>query len=424
MLENNHTVHPQANYAEDKTILILGAGPDQYPLYQRAKEAGARIIGADANAASLARDLTDQFLHIKTRRAEEILELLAGEKIDGVASPGNDSFHQTIFDLAKQLELPHTLSSAAVRASMDKGYFSDKAKEIGLFSPQHCQSRKLCKLEEFAKKARFPLIAKPSDASGSKGLSFLDCIQELPVGFEKAASLSPTHTVIAEEYIPGDQFGVETFFYKGQCILLAVSKRGHTGAPDFLVTHHHMSKDLTSSIESELRLAVNAIAKELGITDGPINFDVIKPHSGPLCFLEMGARLSGNGFPQLVRQVFGVDTYEWTLQTALGLLLPDATGALAPKQSGLLKILSANKTGVFDGVRGLEHFRKEPAFRDLHLFVSKGDQVRPFKKTIDRLGTVLLSHEDPELIEQALRVLEKNISFEISETNSIIEAVS
>lgn len=400
-------------YASGKTVLILGAGPDQLPMYQTAQSAGARVIGADANPAALARSHADRFLNIQSRNAEDVVKLLGGEPIDAVISPGSDSFHGTLRDLSVRFNLPNPPSVEALRASMDKGYFSKVAQALGLCTPNHCQSDRFNDIASFAQNATGPQIVKPSDASGSKGLSYVERSGQLEAAFKKAQSFSVSDVVIAEEYIAGDQFGVETFFNQGRCVLLAVSKRNHTGPPRFLISQHRIDPTATHALVQHLKPQVEALAQHLFISNGPINFDVVQRPNGQIVFLEMGARLSGNGFPGLVEKAFHINTYDWALRAALGLPLELQPQLNSANRPAILHILSADDEGVFHTVEELEALQAEPAFAEINLFVSPGATVRPFRKPADRVGTVLLCHDDEHVVQQALCTLRDKVRIRV-----------
>ncbi|MFD2205737.1 ATP-grasp domain-containing protein [Kiloniella antarctica] len=412
----------KVNYAAGKTVLILGASPDQLPLYQVAKRAGAYVIGADANPNSIARPLADQFLLLESRNAEDIIRMLDGRTLHGVVSPGNDSFHETIYDLAKHYDLPNPPSRDAVNASCDKGFFSSRAQEINVLAPTHCTSHDISVLREFAKTRQLPLIVKPADSSGSKGLSFLTALDQLPTAYEKASSVSPTGLVIIEDYLSGEQFGVEAFRVNGRCVLSAVSQRGHTGPPDFLVTQHKVGFTLPELLERELVPTIEHIANALNIQNGPLNFDIIHTSDDRICFIEMGARLSGNGFPALVRETYGVDTQDWVLRLSLGMKIDVPGDFLRSKSYGIQQVLKAPKTGNLKKIIGLERIKEHPACKQVTLFVGPGDEVRTFERTVDRLGVVLLVHEDKMLLEQGLAFVESELSFEIEDTCQCEEA--
>ncbi|WP_085899485.1 ATP-grasp domain-containing protein [Kiloniella majae] len=407
------------DYAKGKTVLILGASPDQLPLYWVAKNAGAYVIGADANPEAMARPVADEFLLLKSRDATDIIKMLGGRKIDGVASPGNDSFHQTIYDLAAHYNLPNPPSKKAVRASCDKGFFSSLAQEMGIFAPMHCASKDFKTLETFAHDRPFPLIVKPADSSGSKGLTFVTELDQLRKGYDKASSFSPTGLVIVEDYVVGDQFGVEAFRFDGRCVLSAVSQRGHSGPPDFLVTQHRVGFPLSDVLEQELLPLIERIADALDIINGPLNFDIILTPDDRICFIEMGARLSGNGFPALVRETYGVDTQDWVLRMALGKQVHVPRGFLRPQKYGIQQVMGAARTGILKSITGMDRLEAHPACKQQTLFVQPGQKVYRFERTIDRLGVVLLAHENRELTEQGLSCLLSDISFVIDDQNSL-----
>ncbi len=399
---------------KNKTILILGAGPDQLPMYKAARRRGLTIIGADGRSDSVARPWADHFLHIQTTTGEEIARLLGAQVPDGVISPGNDSFHRAIYYLTNYYNLPKLLTQTAVEASSNKAYFCEQMHHQGVRVPHGRSSQNPAELEAYAQAIGFPLIVKPIDASGNKGVT---CVQEaidFAPALARAFANSPQKHVLVEEYIEGVHGGIEVFRLHGETKLMAVSQRHHSGPPDFLTLKHVVGLPLPEALQQKLVYGVNKICQTFGIENGPLNLDFVV-RDGAVYFLEMGARLSGNGFPFLVRQCYGWDTYDMALQLALGELNDKTIAAPAQLNIGGIFIIKTAVSGILEQFQHLDTIRQHPAFVEEHLFVQPGDPVTAFSQANHRLGYFMVASPHLDEIEDILHIFENQFSVAVTQ---------
>ena len=399
---------------ESKTILILGAGPDQLPIYKAAKRRGLTIIGADGRFDSVARPWADHFLHIQSTTGEEIVQLLGDRVPDGVVSPGNDSFHHAIFYLTNYYDLPQVLTPAAVEASSNKAYFCQQMCQAGVCVPRGQSSQEMAELENYARRIGFPLIVKPIDASGNKGVTCVQSEEQLNDALIRAFANSPKKHVMVEEYIEGAHGGIEVFRLQGETKLTAVSQRHHSGPPDFLTLKHVVGLPMGEVVRQKITCAVNRICATFGIENGPLNLDFVV-RGDDIFFLEMGARLSGNGFPFLVKQCYGWDTYDLALQVALGELQGKTIVDPVQQNIGGILIIKSAVSGTLEQFDHLDTIRQHPAFIAEHLFVQPGDPVTQFSQANHRLGYFMVASPHLAEIEDILRIFEEQFSVVVSQ---------
>lgn len=393
-----------------KTILILGAGPDQLPIYQAAKRRGLRIIGADGRFDSVAKPLADRFLHIQAPTGEEVRRSLGNEIIDGVVSPGNDSFHEAIYDLTKAYQLPPVLTPAAVRASSDKGYFCQQVHTVGVCAPFGKSSQNKAELVKAAHTIGLPLIVKPIDSSGNKGVTLVRSAEELVPALDNAFAVSPHNHVIVETYIDGEHGGMEVFRINGETKLMAISQRHHSGPPDFLTLKHVVGLPQPVPLIQKLTCSVNKICDLFGIHNGPLNLDFVVRPNGDVFFLEMGARLSGNGFPHLVKHCYGWDTYDLALKVALGELVGVDLPPPAQQSMAGIMVVKTAVSGILQGYEHLDTIRQHPAFVQEHFFVQPGDTVTRFSQANHRLGYFMVASPNHSEIEEILRIFDEQFT--------------
>src|SRR3954447_26391281 len=154
-----------------RTLLVLGAADGAIGTFQAARRLGIRTIGVDGKADAPAAPLADTLLNVSTLAVPSIIAALDGLHIDGVVSPASDVNLPTQFALAQHFGLPHGLSAASVRASVDKGYFREVCDALGLPGPRWVQ-RPAAELIGLG--LRPPIMVKPTDSSGSRGISRVD----------------------------------------------------------------------------------------------------------------------------------------------------------------------------------------------------------------------------------------------------------
>ncbi len=393
----------------NKTILILGAGPDQLPMYKAARRRGLTVVGADGRGDAVARPWADHFLHIQSTAGEEIVHLLGDIVPDGVVSPGNDSFHRAIHYLTNHYHLPALLTTAAVEASCNKAYFCEQVATRGICVPRGKSSQDAAELEAYAQTKGFPLIVKPIDASGNKGVTCVLQDADFAPALARALVHSPGKQVLVEEYIEGQHGGIEVFRLEGETKLMAVSQRHHSGPPDFLTLKHVVGLPLPEELRQKMTFAVNTICDTFGIQTGPLNLDFVI-RDGAIYFLEMGARLSGNGFPFLVKQCYGWDTYDMALQVALGEGRELALIKPAEANIGGILIVKSAVTGVLQAFEHLETIRQHPAYVEEHLFVQPGMPVTAFSQANHRLGYFMVASPYLSEIEDILHIFEQQFS--------------
>ncbi|MER6402041.1 ATP-grasp domain-containing protein [Streptomyces viridosporus] len=368
-------------------ILVLGGGEDQLPAYHEARRLGYGVIGVDQRPQALGAAAADHFLCMTTRAPERIAAAVGHLDVAAVISPASDAAQESVAELSRILGTPHQPAPDAVRASVDKGYFHTVLERIGLPGYGHLRSKDPDELRLAAATLPLPVIVKPNDSSGSKGVRVVADPAALPAALAEARAYSFSGEVIVEEMLLGQHLSAEAFLRDAKLATIAVTERATTGAPHMITTAHTVPAELTPATEIRLRSMIMDICVALGHTDGPVNFDFVVDRTEEIRFIEMGARLGGNGMPLLVRHAYGINTYEAALRLALG-----QDFDLAPRhdKKTALQILTTDTDGVLRTVEGEEAVRALPQTAELRLFAGPGSQVRRYTQAGRKLGYLLL----------------------------------
>ena len=389
-------------------LLVLGASEEQVPVYREALRRGIPTIGVDARLDRPARPLADEFLRISTTDHAAITARLAGRRLTGVVSSGSDACVESWHRLAAAFRTPWPYPAAAAAVTRDKARFHRLAATLGLPTYRWVQLADLDRLSKQARRFRFPLVVKPADASGSRGVTGIDHPGELDPALAYAASHSPSGQVIVEELVAGRNVTVNVFMLDGQVDHSVITEKQLLPGPHFLIGGHVAPARLDAATERALLDEAGALCTAFQLTDGPANFDVIIGDDGTRYFIEVGARLCGNGFPQLVKALSGIDWLAALVDLAVG--HRPALGPTRWRPTRLQVLMSPVDTPAeLLAVDGLAEVSALPGVESVDLFAAPGDTVYPFTESARKLGWIVVSADDPatldRLLEQAIRLL-------------------
>jgi len=364
-------------------LLILGAGEDQLPLYHEARRRGLSVIAVDGRRERPARTLADLYLEVSTRDAAAVTAALGDVRPAAVVSAASDAGLLTWASLCETFTTPYRYPLRAARLSSDKAAFRRLSDDLGLPGYRWAVGGRA---EELAQ-VRTPLITKPNDGSGSKGLSVVTHDDELRAAFEHAATHSPDGIVIAEELVPGRHLALEMFLGEGRPMFAAITEKRFVSG--YLVGTHLCPADLAERVREELVEAGTRLCEAIGLRDGPVNFDAVLTPAGHTVLIEVNARLGGNGLPALLRAAHGVDVVAALISLALGEPVDLRPGS-PPRHTALTMFGSPLPVaGTLTGVSGLTAARAVPGVVSVDVFALPGQTVRPFDQSGNKIGQIL-----------------------------------
>jgi len=372
-----------------RNLIVLGGGEDQIPAYVEGRRLGYRIIGVDQRPDALGAAFADEFVCLTTRDPEAIARRLGPIDVAAVISPASDAAQASVATLSRHYGTAFQPSPLAVRASQDKGYFHAVVRCLGFPRYRQAQSGDPQVLVEAAARMTYPLVVKPADSSGSKGLGCVRDPAELRAAIATARRHSFHGDARVEEMVVGRHYSAECFVRAGRPELTVVTARTLTPLPAMISVSHLVPADLHDSLGGRLREMIAAILAALEHRAGPVNFDFVVDAAGTIHFVEMGARLGGNGMPLLVRHAFGLNTMEAAIRLAAGESL-DVTGH-GQQRVVLLHVLTAEREGTLRAVHGVAATRDLPHVADLKIFKRPGDRVHPYTRAAHKLGYLIVA---------------------------------
>jgi len=334
-----------------------------------------------------------------------------GERKDlvGVVSPASDVNLPSQAALSRLLNLGHEVSAAAIRASVDKAFFRSVSDILRLPGPRFVHGTSAQVIQQ-AWRVPFPVIVKPNDLGGGRGITRCASPDEVPAAAALAEALSPSGTVILEEFLCGTDLGMEAVIVNGEVVLLGVSRRVLSPAPHFATLGHDMSPG-SADLLDHVRSMLERICSELDYRGGSLNADLLITDSGEVVLLEMGTRLGGNGVAELLGLVNGVDVTEAYVRMAIG-----APVDLTPRAARFAasRVLTSDITGTLFGWLGLERLAAVPEVADIIITAVPGDLVEPYTHCRAKLGFVLAVADEPHQLASALATVTDLVQPEVA----------
>lgn len=301
----------------DKDLAIIGASYLQLPLIEKAKEMGYKthvFAWADNDVGEAAADI---FYPISIVEKEQILEKCRDIEICGICSIASDLASVTVNYVANKLGLVGN-SAYTTEISTNKHMMRKAFEENGDPSPQSIlvdENTELDKLD-----LHYPIIVKPTDRSGSRGIFKLENKENLKEAVVLSIGESFENKALIEKFVEGQEYSVEYISYKGEHHFLALTQKFTTGAPHFIETGHLQPASVSNDILGKIQKVVEHALNTLGIENSASHSEIKVDAEGNICIIEIGGRMGGDCIgSDLVHYSTGIDFVKAVIQVACGI---------------------------------------------------------------------------------------------------------
>ncbi|WP_263771525.1 ATP-grasp domain-containing protein [Propionivibrio soli] len=299
----------------NKRLMILGAGPFQLPAIKKAAELGCHVVTVDNVPGNVGHAFAHQTVNVSTVDKDGVLRAARDLRIDGICTFSSDVAIPTVAYVCEHLGLPGARPQAADTMAT-KSLFRRFLKKNGFQCPDFVSGDSLDDVADRLGNLRPPVVVKPVDASGSRGVTRLDTLEygEFQTAFHKAQGFSRSHTVCMETFVEGTEVGGDAILVEGRVGFIAITHKHMAG---FVVTGHSLPTNIPPDAQARLIAHIEELCSALDYRSGPLNFDAIVS-TDKVTMLEMSARNGGNGIPAVIERSTGVDVEKATIFLALG----------------------------------------------------------------------------------------------------------
>lgn len=398
-------------------LLVLGASNTQLPIILKALELNCFVITVDNIPDNIGHQHSHQSINCSTADREAVLAYAKELEIDGIVTFASDIATTTVAFVAEQLNLTGCKQNIAETLS-NKALFRQFQGRQQLDSPWFFITQDIEELNKYYSQLSAPVIFKPVDTSGSRGLVKLDTLNPdlCHNAFMYAQSFSRANTVSIEEFVEGIDVSGDGFLINGQLHAL-ISQKFKQG---FIPTGHYFPTNIKPVDQQRIFSEIEKTCHAIDYLDGPIDFDV-KISSERITVIEMSPRLGGNGIPELIYYSSGIDLIAMTINYALGkpCNIPEQPDSLKPCAS---LIFGSDTAGQLSSITAVEELKNTfPELIECRFNYQAGDHVPAFEHSGNSLGYALfycpLESDYPSMINRLQAALQLNIKQNLNPSN-------
>lgn len=332
-----------------KKIVIIGANEFQNPLILKAKDMGFETHVFAWADGSIGEITADYFYPISIVEKDEILEKCREIKPDAVATIASDLANITVQYLAKNLGLPCN-SDECIEISTNKYKMRCAFKDGDVGTPFFAivsSADELGDCSDFS----FPVIVKPTDRSGSRGITKVMSKDGLQAAIDASVVHSFEKKAIVEEYIEGPEYSCECISFDGEHTMLTVTKKFTTGAPHFIETGHlepaPLSDEMLQNVKEEIFRGLDALKIKFGASHSEFK---ITPQ-GDVRIIEIGSRMGGDCIgSDLVRLSTGYDFVKMVVDAASG-KKPEIVRVSQPQFAAIRFVFDENDVAILEKLK-------------------------------------------------------------------------
>lgn len=378
-----------------KTLLIISGGIEAVPGIRLAKEMGLHVVVSDMNPNAPGFTFADDRLLASTYDVEATVAVAvqyhrAISPIHGVMCIAAD-VPVTVACVAEALKLPG-ISVASARLAVDKLAMKERFAVDNVPIPWFSAVESVDHLKLIVAERNYPLVLKPVDSRGSRGVLQLAPAMDLDWAYSISHGHSPTGRVMVERFLSGPQVSTESIVLNGVAYTPGFADRNYEllerYAPHIIEDGAQLPSCLSEKSQQAVCDLVSQAAHSMGIENGVVKGDIVV-HDGQPYVIELAARLSGGYFcTHEIPLNTGVDLVGNAIRLALGESIN--TDALQPQYNQpVAQRYFFPKPGIVTVIKGAEYFINHPQVAYLELRVKPGDHVGPMDSHPARAGVVI-----------------------------------
>lgn len=384
--------------------MLLGGLRYLLPVIDAAHNMGCHVITCDYLPDNIAHKYSDEYHNVSILDRDAVLSLARELRIDGIMSFAVDPGVVTAAYVADRLGLPCAGPYESICVLQDKEKFRSFLESNGFNVPR---ARGFSSYEEaYADRGYFewPVIVKPVDSAGSKGVSRVDSPDKLRAAFDNAKSHSFSGKVIIEEFIEkqGCSSDSDCFSVDGKLEFVSFSAQRFDENADnpYTPAAYSWPSTFTKEQEAELTAEIQRLLTQLQMRTSIYNIETRIGTNGRPYIMEVSPRGGGNRLAEMLRMATGVDMITAAVKAALGEKVTDIVQK--PYDGHWAEvILHADRSGTFSGLDISPEMSSHVVERDL--WVREGERVSSFNGANDAIGTLVLKLDSQSELESIIR---------------------
>lgn len=378
-----------------KRILFLGGSFFQIAPVLYAKKQRHYVITCDYLPDNPAHQHADEYHNVSTTDIEGVLQLARRLKIDGIVAYASDPSAPTAAYVANKLNLPGNPYESVVLLTR-KDLYREFLRANQFNAPASASFSLTEQAQEYFNLLNGPVMIKPVDSSGSKGVFKVSRIEQLPAAFNNALSFSRIKKIIVEEYVErkGYQVAGDGFVLDGRLVFRCFAQEHFnvTGNP-FVPVGESFPLQLPEALQDKIHLEIERLISLLHMKMGALNFDIVISPQDEIYLMEVGPRGGGNFITEVINYSTGIELAKYVVEAALGLDC-NALGMYTKAACCSSYIVHSNRDGIFRGL----HIDASVSGNVIQksVFIKEGTPVHAYAHSGHALGCLIFRFDSAE----------------------------
>lgn len=381
-----------------KKILVLNGSHSEIPLIQAAKNLGFHVITTGNIPSLIGHKYADEYYYADFSNLDEVLDLSIRLNIDAICSNANDFGAITASYVAEKMGLPGHDSYENTLILHHKNIFKNLAVKHQLPTPyaESFEDRDTALAAQYNYK--FPVIIKPVDLTGGKGITKVHNEEEYLNGICKAFDTSRTKRIVVEEFVEGTQHSFSTFILNGK-VVFYFSDNEYSYLNPYLVSTSAAPASNANEVAETLIDAAEKIVELLSLRNGIFHMQYLFSR-GEAKIIEITRRCSGDLYPYPVNYSANLDWAGWIVRAEAGL---DCSNFPSAKQTGYYgrHCIMCSGNGIVKDVVISDEIKNNICGK--LLWWKKGDIINNYM--VQKLGIVILRFDTmKEMLDKTKRI--------------------
>jgi len=408
-------------------LLILGGGSCQVNAIKQAKALGHTVIVSDYYPDAPGKKFSDYSELVSTFDIEGNIRIAKQYAVDGVMTSGTDQPVYTAAMVACQLGLPSFINPPTARAVTNKRDMKLIFTKEGIPTVNYRLLKEGFSDQELTG-ISFPVVVKPLDSQGQRGVYKLDSLEEVRDKFADVLCFSREEEILIEEFYPSDEITVSGWVENGRAYLLTITDRltyendHHIG----ICTAHYFPSHYLKNHYSEIKAISEQIVTAFNIQNGPIYFQLLIGEDG-IKVNEITCRIGGAYEDLFIPVITGVNIMKMMIDTVLGIELETdhlKTYHLLNNKNRLTVQLFFARAGKIRKMTPPAEIKKLPGVIDMGYNFKEGDRIGEIKNATERAGFLIVREEDQKSLEDNLeRALDQLAIYNESRENLVLKSI-
>lgn len=400
-------------------LLVIGAGPGQYPVIKAAKEMGYYVLAVSCKGDYPGFKIADEPVYLDIFDVEGIVDYAKNAGVNGVVSDQSDMAAPIVARVAERLGLPNWGYETAIKFT-NKVQMRSVFEELGLPVPQYFHTKTLQNALDGVKKIGYPIVIKPTDAFASRGVFKVYGEKELIELFPVSLEASRSKNIIVEQFLEGDQYFCQGFVQNHKLRLYAFSDRYYYDLPGVAIPYTNaFPAKISDEFKDRMTEMFTKVVNHLNPAFGHVWAEWIYNKKTDTFYIIEVAIRGGGAYvtTDLIPNAYGINSIPYLVEAALGHNEKSFFDEMVtPRAAAFYSYLLPE--GVVSSISGVDKVTNIPGvfkvdIKDVHV----GDKIPPILDKGSRYGMILIKGKDRDEIDAVLSAVKKVLLITVKTKN-------